>query len=110
MNVGFVSLGCTKNLIDTEMAIGLFKNNNYKIVSNVEDAQIIVINTCGFIEAAKEEAINTILEMAEYKQNGSCKYLASSINSSFDMFLVFSMFKMCVCIKYYFIIPNSEIQ
>ena len=75
MNVGFVSLGCTKNLIDTEMAIGLFKNNNYKIVNNVEDAQIIVINTCGFIEAAKEEAINTILEMAEYKVNGSCKYL-----------------------------------
>ena len=75
MNVGFVSLGCTKNLIDTEMAIGLFKNNNYKIVSNVEEAQIIVINTCGFIEAAKEEAINTILEMAEYKQMGSCKYL-----------------------------------
>jgi len=75
MNVGFLSLGCTKNLIDTEMAIGLFKNNNYKIVNNVEDAQIIVINTCGFIEAAKEEAINTILEMAEYKTNGSCKYL-----------------------------------
>lgn len=75
MNVGFVSLGCTKNLIDTEMAIGLFKNNNYKIVNNVEEAEIIVINTCGFIEAAKEEAINTILEMAEYKEKGSCKYL-----------------------------------
>ena len=75
MNVGFVSLGCTKNLIDTEMAIGLFKNNNYKIVNNVEEAEIIVINTCGFIEAAKEEAINTILEMAEYKKTGKCKYL-----------------------------------
>ena len=75
MNVGFVSLGCTKNLIDTEMAIGLFKNNNYKIVNNVEDAEIIVINTCGFIEDAKEEAINTILEMAEYKEAGKCKYL-----------------------------------
>lgn len=75
MNVGFVSLGCTKNLMDTEMAIGLFKNNNYKIVNNVEEAEIIVINTCGFIESAKEEAINTILEMAEYKRNGKCKYL-----------------------------------
>ena len=64
MNVGFISLGCTKNLIDTEMAIGLFKSNNYKIVNNVEEAEIIVINTCGFIESAKEEAINTILEMA----------------------------------------------
>ncbi|MGN1301116.1 MAG: 30S ribosomal protein S12 methylthiotransferase RimO [Clostridia bacterium] len=75
MNVGFISLGCTKNLIDTEMAIGLFKNNNYNIVNNVEEAEIIVINTCGFIESAKEEAINTILEMAEYKAKGSCKYL-----------------------------------
>jgi len=75
MNIGFISLGCTKNLIDTEMAIGLFKNNNYKIVNNVEQAEIIVINTCGFIESAKEEAINTILEMAEYKTIGKCKYL-----------------------------------
>ena len=75
MNVGFISLGCTKNLIDTEMAIGLFKNNNYKIVNNVKEAEIIVINTCGFIESAKEEAINTILEMTEYKTKGSCKYL-----------------------------------
>lgn len=75
MNVGFISLGCSKNLIDTEMAIGLFKNNNYKIVNEVKKADIIVINTCGFIESAKEEAINTILEMAEYKEKGSCKYL-----------------------------------
>ena len=75
MNVGFISLGCSKNLIDTEMAIGLFKNNNYKIVNDVEKAEVIVINTCGFIESAKEEAINTILEMAEYKTKGMCKYL-----------------------------------
>ena len=68
MNVGFIHLGCSKNLVDTEMAIGLFKNNNYKVVNNPEEADIIVINTCGFIESAKEEAINTILEMAEYKK------------------------------------------
>lgn len=74
MNVGFISLGCSKNLIDTEVAIGMFKNNNYKIVNNPEDADILVINTCGFIESAKEEAINTILEMAEYK-NKRCRYL-----------------------------------
>ena len=74
MNVGFISLGCSKNLIDTEVAIGLFKNNNYKIVNNPDEADILVINTCGFIESAKEEAINTILEMAEYKKKG-CKYL-----------------------------------
>lgn len=74
MNVGFVSLGCSKNLIDTEITIGVFKQNNYKIVNNEEEADIIVINTCGFIDSAKEEAINTILEMAEYKQK-RCKYL-----------------------------------
>ena len=53
MNVGFVHLGCSKNLVDTEMTIGLFKNNNYNIVNNEEEADIIVINTCGFIEPAK---------------------------------------------------------
>ncbi len=74
MNVGFVSLGCSKNLIDTEITIGVFKQNNYKIVNNEKEADIIVINTCGFIDSAKEEAINTILEMAEYK-NQRCKYL-----------------------------------
>ena len=74
MNVGFVSLGCSKNLIDTEIAIGQFKNNNYQIVNNPKEAEIIVVNTCGFIDSAKEEAINTILEMAEYKKK-KCKYL-----------------------------------
>ena len=74
MNVGFVSLGCSKNLIDTEATIGLFKKNNFNIVNDEEKADIIVINTCGFIESAKEEAINTILEMAEYK-NRRCRYL-----------------------------------
>ena len=74
MKVGFVSLGCSKNLIDTEIAIGHFKNNNYEIENNPEKADIIVINTCGFIASAKEEAINTILEMAEYKKK-KCKYL-----------------------------------
>ncbi len=74
MNVGFISLGCSKNLVDTEQVIGLFKNNGLNIVNNPEKADIIVINTCGFIESAKEEAINTILEMAEYK-NKRCKYL-----------------------------------
>ena len=74
MNVGFISLGCSKNLVDTEIAIGIFKNKKYNIVNNPKDADVIVINTCGFIESAKEEAINTILEMAEYK-NKRCKYL-----------------------------------
>ena len=74
MKVGFISLGCSKNLIDTEIMIGKFKNNKFEIVSEPQDAEIIVINTCGFIDSAKEEAINTILEMAEYKKQ-KCKYL-----------------------------------
>ena len=74
MNVGFISLGCSKNLIDTEILIGIFKNKKYNIVNDEKEADIIVINTCGFIESAKEEAINTILEMAEYKKK-RCKAL-----------------------------------
>ena len=74
MKIGFVSLGCSKNLVDTEKTIGIFKSNNYEIVNKPEIADVIVINTCGFIESAKEEAINTILEMAEYKKK-KCKYL-----------------------------------
>lgn len=74
MKVGFISLGCSKNLVDTEMTIGLFKNKHYQVVNNPKEAEIIVINTCGFIESAKEEAISTILEMVEYKKK-KCKYV-----------------------------------
>lgn len=74
MKVGFVSLGCSKNLIDTEIAIGILKEHGMEIVNNPEDADMIIVNTCGFIDPAKEEAINTILEMAEYKKK-KCKYL-----------------------------------
>ena len=74
MNVGFISLGCSKNLIDTETIIGKFKNDKFTIVNDEKKADIIVINTCGFIDSAKEEAINTILEMVELKKE-KCKYL-----------------------------------
>lgn len=74
MKVGFVSLGCSKNLVDTEMMIGLFRNEGYEIVNDPSVADIIIVNTCGFIEPAKEEGVNTILEMAEYKKK-NCKYL-----------------------------------
>ena len=74
MKVGFISLGCSKNLVDTEMMIGIFKKKKFEIVNDPKLADIIVINTCGFIVQAKEEAINTILEMAEYKKQ-NCKYL-----------------------------------
>ena len=74
MKVGFVSLGCSKNLVVTEEIIGLFKKRNYEIVGDPAHAEILLINTCGFIESAKEEGIQTILEMADYKE-ANCKYL-----------------------------------
>ena len=74
MKVGFVSLGCSKNLVVTEEMIGLFKKHEYEIVNDPSEAEIIVINTCGFIESAKEEGIQTIFEMADYKED-KCKYL-----------------------------------
>lgn len=74
MKVGFISLGCNKNLVDTEKTIAIFNEKGFEIVNKPENADIIVINTCGFIESAKEEAINTILEMAEYKKD-KCKFL-----------------------------------
>ena len=74
MKVGFISLGCNKNLVDTEKTIAIFNEEGFEIVNKPENADIIVINTCGFIESAKEEAINTILEMAEYKKD-KCKFL-----------------------------------
>ena len=74
MKVGFVSLGCSKNLVDTEKTIGIFKANGYEIVADPKEAEAIVINTCGFIEKAKEEAINHHFRNAEYKKK-KCKFL-----------------------------------
>jgi len=74
MKIGFISLGCSKNLVDTEMMIGLFEKNGFEIVNNPIKSEIILINTCGFINSAKEEAINTILEMCEYKKK-NCRYV-----------------------------------
>ena len=74
MKIGFISLGCSKNLVVTQEMIGLFKNHNFTIVNDPVEAEILVVNTCGFIESAKDEGIQTILEMADYKNN-NCKYL-----------------------------------
>ncbi|HWQ76573.1 MAG TPA: 30S ribosomal protein S12 methylthiotransferase RimO [Syntrophomonas sp.] len=73
--VGFISLGCAKNQVDSEIMIARLKNSGYKIVSDIEKAEIIVINTCGFIEAAREEAINTIIETGQLKEYGGLQYL-----------------------------------
>ncbi len=74
MKIGFVSLGCAKNLVDSEKIMGMLKEGGHEFVSKPSDAEAIIINTCGFIQSAKEEAINTILEMAEYKKK-NCKKL-----------------------------------
>ncbi len=71
MNILFISLGCDKNLVDSEVMLGLLDKKGYLIVDSEEDADIIVVNTCCFIHDAKEESIQTILEMAEYKKEGS---------------------------------------
>lgn len=75
MNVGMISLGCTKNLVDSETALGLFQEAGYTFTGDPAQADLLVVNTCGFIGPAKEESIDTILEMAQYKRTGRCKLL-----------------------------------
>ena len=74
-SVAVISLGCPKNLVDSENMLGLIKEGNFIITDNYRKAEVIIINTCGFIESAKEESINTILEMTEHKITGECKVL-----------------------------------
>ena len=73
--VGMVSLGCAKNLVDSENMLGMLRDRGYTIVNDPAEAEIIFVNTCGFIEPAKEESIETIFEMAEYKKTGKLKKL-----------------------------------
>lgn len=75
MKVSLITLGCNKNEVDSEMILGYIKNRNYEITTDLEEAEIIIVNTCGFIKSAKEEAINTILDAADYKLEGNCKHL-----------------------------------
>jgi len=77
-NVGLVSLGCAKNLVDSEIMLGLVERGNYNIVEDHATADILIVNTCGFIESAKEESIDTILELSEYKENGKLKVLIAT--------------------------------
>lgn len=77
-NIGMVSLGCAKNQTDAETMLAILKDDGYRIVSDPEIADIIIVNTCGFIDSAKQESINAILEMAEYKTDGQCKLLIAT--------------------------------
>ena len=78
MNIFFVSLGCDKNLVDSEMMITSLRKDGFTITDREEDAEIIVVNTCCFIGDAKEESINTLLEMASYKEDGKCRLLVAA--------------------------------
>ena len=73
--VGLISLGCSKNRVDSEQALGFLRESGYQIVSDPAKAEVIIVNTCGFIQSAKEEAIDTIFEMAQYKETGRCRLL-----------------------------------
>lgn len=75
MKAGFISLGCAKNLVDTEMMLGILREHGIEITPDPGQADILIVNTCAFIQSAKEESITTILNMAEYKENGKCRSL-----------------------------------
>lgn len=76
--VYFVSLGCPKNLVDSQVMLGLLEKDRYTISDSPDNAEVIIVNTCSFIQASKEESIETILEMAQQKQDGKCKVLVAS--------------------------------
>lgn len=76
--IGFISLGCSKNLVDTEKMLGLLADAGYELTDDLEEAQIIIVNTCTFIDPAKEESVQTLLEAAEYKKQGVCERLVAA--------------------------------
>ena len=75
LKAGFISLGCSKNLVDTEVMLGILQENGIELTNEPSEAEVLIVNTCAFIESAKEESITTILNMADYKANGKCRSL-----------------------------------
>src|SRR5262249_30225123 len=75
VRVGFVSLGCPKNLVDSEVMMGRLERAGFHITPRPDEADVLVVNTCSFIDSARQESVDTILEMAQFKQTGSCKRL-----------------------------------
>jgi len=78
LNIGFISLGCAKNRVDTEIMMGILKKGGHKIVADTGKADIVIINTCGFIQEAKEEAINNIIDMGRLKKSNQLRYLIAT--------------------------------
>src|SRR6187549_473012 len=75
MKVGMISLGCPKNLVDSEVMLGLASQSGHQLTRDAADADVLIVNTCAFIDKAKQESIDTILEMAEHKKTGACRRL-----------------------------------
>ncbi|HEY6613294.1 MAG TPA: hypothetical protein VIZ32_02215, partial [Vicinamibacterales bacterium] len=75
MKIGMISLGCPKNLVDSEVMLGLAQEQGHQLTRDAADAEVLIVNTCAFIDKAKQESIDTILEMAELKKTGACKRL-----------------------------------
>src|ERR671933_1772924 len=75
MKIGMISLGCPKNLVDSEVMLGLSQRAGHEITTDASDADVLVVNTCAFIDKAKQESIDTILEMAQHKKDGACRRL-----------------------------------
>ncbi|MDR0929143.1 MAG: 30S ribosomal protein S12 methylthiotransferase RimO [Oscillospiraceae bacterium] len=76
--VGVLSLGCAKNRVDSEQMLGLLRGWGYRITNDPAEAEILIVNTCGFIDPAKQESIDTLLEMADYKHSGRCRLLVAT--------------------------------
>jgi len=75
MKIGMISLGCPKNLVDSEVMLGLAQREGHQLTREAADAEVLIVNTCAFIDKAKQESIDAILEMAEHKKNGACRQL-----------------------------------
>src|SRR5258707_6585121 len=75
MKIGLISLGCPKNLVDSEVMLGLSREAGHELTRDAADADVLIVNTCAFIDKAKQESIDTILEMAEQKKTGRCTKL-----------------------------------
>lgn len=78
MKIGLINLGCPKNQVDSEIMLGLLKKAGFELTSKEEEAEVIIVNTCGFIDAAKEESVNTLIQLGDLKKNGRCRLLIAA--------------------------------
>ena len=75
MKIGLVSLGCSKNLVDSELMLGALREAGFVATDELDQAEVLIVNSCGFIESAKKESIDAVLRLVEYKQTGACRVL-----------------------------------